>query len=198
MSFVSPRRHRPSRTTTLHLPPNLAARSWETLRRTDVLLRLGVFFVAAVLLWLITGAGMPPFAFRTGDVPQRKIIARVDFRLRDDVETEKRKQEARRLAEAVYENNARLLEEVRQDLTNKVSRLVQAESFDKVDQKLWTEFSPPLMSRSADEERNCPQDPFPVGLHDLVKRTVIAAPSPLNEFEVNQHGRRHRSQCYRP
>src|SRR5262249_7874048 len=35
----------------------------------------------------------------------------------------------------------------------KVGRLVQAESFDKVDQKLWTEFSPPLMGRPEDEER---------------------------------------------
>src|SRR6185436_15569752 len=144
MSFASPRR-RSSRTTALHLPPNFLARGVETLRRADVLLRLGALTTTAVLLWAVTGMGVPPFAFRTGDVPSRKIISRVDFSLPDDVETEKRRQEARRLAEAVYENNVRLLEEIRQELTNKVSQLAQAESFDKVNQKLWTEFSPPLM-----------------------------------------------------
>jgi hypothetical protein len=51
--------------------------------------------------------------------------------------------------------------------------------------------------RPADQPRNGTQDPFAVRLHYLVKRTVIAAPSPFYEFEVNQHDRRHRSQGYR-
>src|SRR5437763_1768161 len=79
MSFASPRRHRSSRTTTLHLPPNFWTRAWDTARRPDVLLRLAAFVFAALILWLITGAGTPPFAYRGGDVPKRKIIARVDF-----------------------------------------------------------------------------------------------------------------------
>jgi putative nucleotidyltransferase with HDIG domain len=152
MSFVSPRRHRPSRTV-LHLPPNFLARIWDTLRRPQVLMRVGALAFTALLMWAVTGMGIPPFAYRTGDVPRRKVIARVDFRLKDEAETEKRRQEARRLAEAVYENNVRLLEEVRQELTNKVGQLVQAESFDKVNQKLWGEFSPPLMGRTEEEER---------------------------------------------
>jgi hypothetical protein len=39
--------------------------------------------------------------------------------------------------------------------------------------------------RPANEARNGPQDPLPVCLHDLVEGTIIATPSPLNEFEVN-------------
>lgn len=153
MSFASPRRHRSSRAYSLSLPPNLLARVGETLRRPDVLLRTGAFVAAAMLLWLVTGAGVPPFAFRTGDVPKRKIVARVDFHLRDDAETEKRRQEARRLAEAVYENNTRFLDEVRQELTNKVGQLAQAESFERLDPKVWSELSPSDPSRSPDEER---------------------------------------------
>ena len=62
------------------------------MRRPDVLMRLAAVHPGGVLmLWLITGAGVPPFAFRTGDVPQRKIIARVDFQLKDEAETEKRR-----------------------------------------------------------------------------------------------------------
>jgi len=152
MSYASPRRHRSSRGSALSLPPNFFARQLETLRRPDVLLRLAAFVLAGGLMWLVTGAGVPLPSFRTGDVPPRKIVARVDFQLEDKAETDKKRQEARRTAEAVYENNVRLLEEVRQELTNKVGQLVQAESFDKVNQKLWLEFSPP-MSRSEDEEK---------------------------------------------
>src|SRR4051812_4449095 len=157
MSFASSRRHRASRTNTLHLPPNLFARSVETARRPDVLLRVAAFIFAVLILWAVTGAGTPPFSYRRGDVPQRKIIARVDFQREDLAETDKRKEEAKRTAPAVYENDTRLLEEKRQELTNKVGQLVQAESFDAVLAKpelktIWLELSPPLM-RSEEEER---------------------------------------------
>jgi putative nucleotidyltransferase with HDIG domain len=139
------------------LPPNFLARLWELVRNPDVLVRLGLFVAAALLIWVITGGGTPPMAFRTGDVPARKIIARVDFQLQDDPETLKRKQEARRTAEAVYLNNPRLLEERRQELTNKVGRLVQASDFDAVQsdsalKQLWQEFVIPGTA-SADEEK---------------------------------------------
>jgi len=158
MSFASPRRHRPSRASSLNLPPNFFARAVETLRRPEVLFRLSAFILAVLILWLVTGAGTPPFAYRRGDVPQRKIIARVDFQREDEAETEKRKQEARLTAEAVYENKPRLLEEKRQELTNKVGRLVQAESFDAVEanaelKNIWLELSPPLMSRPLEGEQ---------------------------------------------
>jgi cyclic-di-AMP phosphodiesterase PgpH len=157
MSFASPRRHRPSRASGLNLPPNALARTWEVLRRPEVLFRTAAFILAALILWLVTGAGTPPFAFRRGDVPRRKIIARVDFQREDQAETKKRRQEARLTAEAVYENNPRLLEEKRQELTNKVGRLV-AESFDAILangelKNIWVEMSPPLMSRPEEAER---------------------------------------------
>jgi putative nucleotidyltransferase with HDIG domain len=157
MSFSSPRRHRPSRATSLNLPPNFFARAYEVVRRPEVLFRVAAFILATLILWLVTGAGTPPFAFRRGDVPKRKIIARVDFQRLDEAETDKRRQEARLTAEAVYENNPRLLEEKRQELTNKVANLVQAETFDAVlaDEKLkteWLELSPPAMNRPEDAE----------------------------------------------
>jgi putative nucleotidyltransferase with HDIG domain len=153
MSYASPRRHRASRSSGLNLPPNYFAQQLKALRRPAVLLRLAAFVVACCLMWLITNAGVPLPSFRTGDVPPRKIVARVDFQLEDLAETEKKREQARRTVEAVYENNVRLLEEVRQELTNKVGQIVQAESFDKVNQKLWSEFSPPAMSRSEQEEK---------------------------------------------
>ena len=158
MSYAPGRRHRSQRGASLGLPPNFLARSVETLRQPEVLIRLGLFLAAALLLWVITGGGVPPPSFRTGDVPPRKIIARVDFQVNDDAETIKRKQEARRTAEAVYQNNARLLEERRQELTNKVGKLVQAESFEAMQKNddlktTWQEFQPPTALPAAEEKR---------------------------------------------
>lgn len=158
LTSTSIRRYRSSRTNSLNLPPNFFARAYETAKRPDVLLRAAAFLVASIVLWLITGAGTPPFSYRRGDVPRRKIIARVDFRREEEPETKKRQQEARLTAEAVYENNSRLLEEKRQDLINKVGRLVQAESYDVVQasaelKDIWLELSPPLMSRTEESER---------------------------------------------
>ncbi|MEX2175429.1 MAG: HDIG domain-containing metalloprotein [Pirellulaceae bacterium] len=158
MSYAPGRRHRNQRGAALHLPPNFFARSWEVVRKPEVLVRIGLFAAAALLMWLIVGGGAPPFSYRTGDVPARKMIARIDFQLKDDVETAKRKDDARRLAEVVYVNDVRLLDERRQELTNKVGRLVLAESFeamqnDKELQSIWLEFLPPDPARPPDEDQ---------------------------------------------
>jgi hypothetical protein len=97
MSFASPRRHRPSRGTSLNLPPNSLARAIDVVRRPDVLLRAAAFVMACLILWAVTGSGTPPFAYRRGYVPPRKIIARVDFsreKWRDTKEKAKQTAEA--------------------------------------------------------------------------------------------------------
>src|SRR6476469_4551809 len=100
MSFASLRRHRPSRASSLNLPPNMFARAHDLVRRPEVMLRTAAFVLAALILWLVTGSGTPPFACRRGDVPRRKIIARVDFQRLDEAETDKRRQEAKLTAAA--------------------------------------------------------------------------------------------------
>jgi cyclic-di-AMP phosphodiesterase PgpH len=185
MSYASLRRHRSARSSSIHLPPNYFARQWELLRRPDVLLRLAAFVLASGMMWLVTGAGVPLPSFRTGDVPPRKIIARVDFELEDKTETDKRRQESLRTAEAVYENNVRLLEEVRQELTNKVGQLAQAESLDQADPKLWEEFSPAAANRTASEERQrfaALRTYFTAGMdHDRFDDAVKRAIAPLEK-----------------
>ena len=41
--------------------------------------RLGMCMLTAVALWAITGSWAPPFAYRTGYVPPRDIVAKVVF-----------------------------------------------------------------------------------------------------------------------
>jgi hypothetical protein len=159
MSYAPGRRHRSQRGAALGFSPTFFARAWDLLRNPEVLIRVGLFVAAALLVWVITGGGIPPIAFRTGDVPARKVVARVDFQLKDEPETQKRREEARSTAEAVYLNNPRLLEEVRQGLTNNVVKLAQAADFDAVQKdpellRIWSEFVSPAQTNLDDQRRD--------------------------------------------
>lgn len=135
------------------MPPGMFARSLSVLRRTDVLVRVGLCILASLAMWGVTRSWAPAFSFRTGYVPTRDIIARVDFTEQDLVETEKRREQARAQAEWVYEHNPRPLEELRQELKNKVSQLASVESYDKVDPGLWHEFSPATEGKTPETEK---------------------------------------------
>jgi putative nucleotidyltransferase with HDIG domain len=135
------------------VPPGMVARSLSVLRRTDVLIRLTLCALAAVAMWGITRGWAPSFAYRTGYIPNREIIARVSFTEIDQDETDKRREQARAQAEFVYEQDARPLEELRQELKNKVSQLASVESYDKVEPSLWQEFSPAGEGKTPETEK---------------------------------------------
>ena len=81
------KRPRGERVTGFTLPPGQFARTLENIRRGDVLLRVGLCTLAALVLWLISTGWAPPFGFRRGYIPHRPIITRVKFELDDDTAT---------------------------------------------------------------------------------------------------------------
>ena len=91
-------------------------------------------------MWAVTAAWAPPFSYRTGFVPNRDIVARVKFQLVNIQQTEDEKRNRRRELPPIYENNAKQLEEIRQELKNKVFEILRTESFEKLDQKVAAEF----------------------------------------------------------
>jgi putative nucleotidyltransferase with HDIG domain len=151
MSYVPSRRFRPHRSNGLALPPGFFARLLDTLRRTDVLLRLGLCLVAAIAMWILTQAWAPPFGFRTGYVPSRDIIARVDFEVPDKPETYRLEQQARTSAENVYILDLGPLEQLRQELTNELLRISQAATASDVHPTEWAKFDP-LVGAASDAE----------------------------------------------
>ena len=191
MSYASPRRHRSSRGSSLNLPPNFFARRCETLRRPEVLLRLAAVRAGRARAVADHRRGRAAaLPIRTGDVPPRKIIARVDFQLR---RRRPRPRSARRRPAAPPKPSMRttsaLLEEVRQELTNKVGQLVQAESFDSGQaktEKLWQEFSPPRdeprrrRGRSSGSRRCRPISP-PAWTRNRFDEAVKRALAPLEK-----------------
>ena len=60
-----------------------------SLRQRDSLLRLALCFAAALIIWGVTGAWEPPFPYRSGYVPPRAIVARVEFRVENSNQTER-------------------------------------------------------------------------------------------------------------
>src|SRR5947199_5416778 len=132
------------------------SRILEALRRTDVLIRLGMCTLAAAVMWLLTGAWEPLFSFRPGHIPTRDLVARVDFRVPDPSATDKLRDEARRSSPPVFINSIEPLDQARRELSTKLSQVVIAESFEKVDKLKWKEFSSTSMGKpdeAVDRER---------------------------------------------
>jgi cyclic-di-AMP phosphodiesterase PgpH len=140
MSYAPSRRYRPHRSNGLVLPPGFFARLMATLRRSDVLLRLGLCLAAAVAIWILTQSWAPPFAYRSGFIPPRDLIARVDFAVPDDQETYKLREQARESAESVFALDLNPLDQLRQELTTDLLRVNKADSFAEVHPTDWGKF----------------------------------------------------------
>ena len=149
MSIASQRRYRPGRGSFPGARGTLA-NALAALRRGDVLLRLLLCGIAAVMIWAVTGAWTPPFSYRLGYIPRRDIMTRVDFSVKDENATKEKRDEARRSVVPLYKNDPQPLVQLRQELTDRVSQLVLAETFDKVDKQAWSEFA--KMDAPADEQ----------------------------------------------
>ena len=143
MSTGSKKKRRIDRVTSLELPPGVWGNLWGYLRRGDVLIRLGLCALTAVLLWGITQGWSPPQPYRLGDVPARDIVARTQFEREDREATRKAREQARSLAIAVYDQDPAQLEQLRAKLENAVTQLVAAKSLVEVDE-LWDTFALPL------------------------------------------------------
>ncbi len=140
MSYSTSKRYRSNRANLIGLPPGLIGRTWAALQRGPVLLRLGTCLLAGLAMWLITGAWAPPFSYRTGYVPPRDIVTRVGFEVENAAKTQEAKESRRRELPCVYNNNPKRLEEIREELKNKLFEVIKAESFENLEPKLVAEF----------------------------------------------------------
>ena len=138
MSNASTKRTRSARVT----PPGQLARLLELIRRSDVLARVGLCAIAALLVWILTGGWIPPFAYRLGDVPPRNVVARTEFSRKDDDATQELLEKTRDETICVYSHDVQPLHRLRQQLKDEVFQIIRAESFEKVDKTIWSKFIP--------------------------------------------------------
>ncbi|MCA9222504.1 MAG: HDIG domain-containing protein [Planctomycetales bacterium] len=161
MSAGSQKRTRSDRVASVTLPPGRVARTRYYLQQPDVLVRLGLCVLAALAMWLITGAWTPAFPYRTGYVPPRDVVARVEFSVEDAARTEALRQQARSETLTLYENRSQPLTQLQQALKDKVFLLTAAESYDALEapaKTVWREFLPETLRAEMSDEAVVFQD----------------------------------------
>ncbi len=140
----------------VELPPGLWGNLWGQLQRGTVLLRIAICTLAAVLLLIVSRGWDPPFSFRLNEVPDRDIVASVDFEQPDQAATDEARTLAKRLTVAVYDQDPAPLEQLRAELRLDIGKLITAETWEEVDPNLWLKFQPDLADGTPDpteEER---------------------------------------------
>lgn len=151
----------------VELPPGRFSTLLGQLRRGAVVLRLAIAAVTVALLVVLVKGWEPPRDFALGDIPSRDMTARVEFKQLDDRATRDARNRARRFAQAVYDNDPAPLAQLVAQVRNEVLQLAGAESLDKVDKALWTQYLPQLAEGTpapTDEEKRTEFERFRTAL----------------------------------
>ena len=139
MPFGLRKRKRFERMASLDLPPGQWERAWTSLRRRDVLGRIGLALLAAVHVCVVIHGWEPPFAYRTGYTPLRESWLRSPSRRpipwprrppSSGPEPDPLRLRARRRAVGAIAGQA----------ANTLVELTAVPTLDKLDPKIWKEF----------------------------------------------------------
>ena len=152
MASPSPKVTRAERVSSVALPPGQMEAFLERLRRNDMLTRIGLCVLVAAVLWLITNGWAPPFAYRSGYIPPRNIVARTEVRVEDETKTRELQDQTRRENVCFYANDERQFVEKRKALKNKVLEIVGSDSYESLDKSIWREFVLPTEDSSAADD----------------------------------------------
>ena len=135
----------------------------EHLQSGAVVLRLLMAVLLAASLMVITRGWSPPRDFHLKQIPARDIVAAVEFKQFDERATTEARAQARRFAEAVYDNDPQALLQLKAKLQNEVTQLVGAESLAAADAELWEMYQPPRAEGTpepTDEDREAAFERF--------------------------------------
>ncbi len=149
------KRTRSARVAALELPPGMIEQTLDYLQRRDVLLRLGLCALTAVVLWAISGGWAPPVGYRLGYTPQRNVVAKVEFKSRDLPGTKEAQDKAARTVRCVYELDREPLAQLRTELQHRVVLVTAATSLNEPDVlTAWREFfpQPPIATEPPTQE----------------------------------------------
>ncbi len=127
----------------LPLPPGRMTKALERMVLRDSLQRIGLCFLAAVLVWWMTGGWRPPFSFRTGFIPPRDLVVRVAFTQPDPGRTEAARRKARSETVCIYVNDPMPLTELREGLKNALFRVLGSTTLEETPADALKAFLPP-------------------------------------------------------
>ena len=135
-----------SRVSGVQMPPNRFEIAWDVLKRADVLFKIGMCFLAAFVVWIVTSGWKPPFPFRQGKLPSRDITASVEFQSKNEEGTEEARQRFRRNFITIYSRDDQgQPQALREELITDVKSLLRFDSWEALSQdpaamSLWGEF----------------------------------------------------------
>ena len=133
MSGASKQRTRQERIESLGIPKPRFIQWWQRSDKLDVSIRIAISVVAAVALLTLCQTWKPPFAYRSGSIPERDIIARVTFDDIDENETKSLIEQKRREVPTFYRNRPQPLNQLRAALKNNLREFLGAETFEQLD-----------------------------------------------------------------
>lgn len=143
MPLVSPSlRRRSRRPKSVDLPHGFWALLAERAAQPDVLVRLGLCVVGAVVLLVALQGWAEPFAFRVGSVPVHGVVSRVPFDKPDLEATRVARDRAAAKVRVVYAQDKAPVVRLRDGLKNRAAEIAAADSLAAVPREAWLEFVP--------------------------------------------------------
>jgi len=143
-------RRRVRRASAMEGPQGFWSGLLETISRSEVLVRLGLCLIAAIVLLILLQGWSEPFAFRLGSVAPRGVVARVAFEKPDLDRTRAAQERATSQVRVVYAQDRSPLVRIRDGLKNRVAEIAAAETLAGVSRAAWLEFAPetaPVLER---------------------------------------------------
>lgn len=86
-------------------------------------MRMGMALIAGVMIVFALQGWKPPFSFREGQIPERDIIARVAFKVVNEAKTKADRDQMRRQALCIYDNDPEPIERLGIQLRNNLALL---------------------------------------------------------------------------
>jgi cyclic-di-AMP phosphodiesterase PgpH len=137
MSTGKFKRSRSERVASVTLPQTSFQRAFRWAQRGDVMVRIAWCALAAILAWAATFSWAPPFTFRSGFVPDREVLARADFGVRDEEKTRIRNEQIRSQTICTYDLDRRPFADFREGIRDRLFTVQRAENFAKLDMTVW-------------------------------------------------------------
>lgn len=146
-----------SRVSGVQLHPSRFMVVRDMLKRADVLSRMGLCFLAAVAMLLISLGWERPQTYSLGDVPERSITARVAFEKLNPQKTKRLKDEAGQKANAVYRHDRATIEQLAHQFEDRVKQIANADPEAPMDEPMkdsWKDFMLGLSASEGEDSSN--------------------------------------------
>jgi len=167
MANGSQKRTRSERVAAIDLPPSALERTMLYLRSRDVLARIGLCALVALVMWVMMAGWNAPFPYRPNFVPTQDIVARVPFDVVDDKATQDQREKAKSQAIYVYDQDASELIQRRAELRNLATKATTSATVAEFGADVWDEFlatpakgQPALTAEQKDEAYQRFRDAF--------------------------------------